>query len=290
MEPPTAIDEHVEATRPSREPVADQGVDAHEEGLDSKQVVAALRELGPRVGSVAVLSALVPGALGTALIVGLGLSLSVIAQALGLAQLYAPAEAARVLLIAVLCFAPLMAIATGSMLLPTYAMSFFAGALFGMWGGGAAAMFGVTFGGLIGYGWGVLLVRGKVMEVIESHEKARIVRRAIVDRSLLQETMVVGLIRLPANSPFALTNLFMSSLGVRMIPFLAGTFLGILPRTLFAVWLGAQAESLVSAQDRDRTTQIILMIVGIAIFIGVYQLLKKWAKDALLAEAGTSSA
>ncbi|MEM1424052.1 MAG: hypothetical protein AAGH64_08615, partial [Planctomycetota bacterium] len=85
----------------------------------------------------------------------------------------------------------------------------------------------------------------------------------------------------PVNSPFALTNLLMSSTGVRLGPYTLGSLLGIAPRTVFYVWAGAQAQDIAEAQDRDRTTQIVLLVVGIAIFYGVYKLMSRWAREAL---------
>ncbi|GAB4545074.1 MAG: hypothetical protein Tsb0013_02640 [Phycisphaerales bacterium] len=256
-------------------------VQPEKQGLSSADVIGALRQLGPVVSAVALCSLILPGALGTALLATALTFLSSIARFTSLAETIDPAWTARTLLIGAAAFGSIMALATGSMLLPTYAMSFVAGAFFGLWGGGAAAMFGVTVGALVGYAWGYVLARGRVMDVIERHENASIVRRAIVDRSLLQEGGMVALIRVPANSPFALTNLLMSSTGVRLWPYLVGTFIGIAPRTLFAVWLGVQAEDIAQAQSRDRTTQIVLLVAGLVIFVLVYKILSKWAREAL---------
>ena len=60
--------------------------------------------------------------------------------------------------------------------------------------------------------------------------------------------LVVALLRLPPNSPFALTNLVMATTGVPRPVFVAGTFLGMLPRTAVAVALAA-AASATGAED-----------------------------------------
>lgn len=242
--------------------------------LTTKGVYRTLLELGPVVSTLTVLSLTLPGILGTALLFGSVTRL----------------EAMRDWIIAQGSVAPwvagaLMVVTTGSAVLPTYALSFVMGAMFGFAEGGLVAMVGVTAGSLIGYAWGGLLARGRVMQVIDRYERASIVRRALIDRSLLDETKIVGLIRFPPNSPFALTNLVMSSTSVRLIPYTIGTCIGIAPRTLFAVWLGTEASGLAEAQSAGGRERVVVgLVIGIAVFFVVYKILSGWAREALQAD------
>ena len=184
--------------------------------------------------------------------------------------------------VAALIIALLFALFTGSALLPTYALSFASGVFFGPVWGSLVAMFGVTFGALVGYGWGILLARKRVMRVVEANPRVKLIRSAIVDRSLKDETIAVTLIRIPPNSPFALTNLIMSSLHVRFVPYFVGTLVGIAPRTLIAVFLGVGIGEIAEAKSAGGRLRIgISVAVGIAVFYFIYRLFSRWVKERL---------
>ena len=184
--------------------------------------------------------------------------------------------------LAALIIALLFALFTGSALLPTYALSFASGVFFGPVWGSLVAMCGVTFGALVGYGWGTLLARKRVMRVVEANPRVKLIRSAIVDRSLKDETIAVTLIRIPPNSPFALTNLIMSSLHVRFVPYIVGTLVGIAPRTLIAVFLGVGIGEIAEAKSAGGRLRIgISVAVGIAVFYFIYRLFSRWVKERL---------
>jgi len=180
----------------------------------------------------------------------------------------------------------LFALFTGSALLPTYALSFASGVFFGPVWGSLVAMFGVTFGALVGYAWGTLLARKRVMRVVEANPRVKLIRSAIIDRSIKDETVAVTLIRIPPNSPFALTNLIMSSLHVRLLPYFVGTFIGIAPRTLIAVALGVGIGEIAEAKSAGgRLRMAIGLAVGLAIFYFIYRLFSRWVKERLAEHA-----
>ena len=184
--------------------------------------------------------------------------------------------------LAALIIALLFALFTGSALLPTYALSFASGVFFGPVWGSLVAMFGVTFGALVGYAWGSVLARKRVMRVVEANPRVKLIRSAIVDRSLKDELVAVTLIRIPPNSPFALTNLIMSSLHVRLMPYFVGTLIGIAPRTLIAVFLGVGIGEIAEAKSAGGRLRIgISVAVGLAVFYFIYRLFSRWVKERL---------
>ena len=132
--------------------------------------------------------------------------------------------------------------------LPTYAQSILGGWVFGVAAGLPAALVGFTGGGLLGYQVARRVSNDRVEELIEANPKARAIREALVGRGPWRTLLVVTLLRLPPNSPFALTNLVMATTGVPRPVFVAGTFLGMLPRTAVAVALAA-AASATGAED-----------------------------------------
>lgn len=181
----------------------------------------------------------------------------------------------------------LFALSSGSALLPTYALSIACGVYLGMAHGAAAAMIGVIGGAMVGYAWGVLLARRRIMAQIERHPRASLIRRAIVDRGLAPETMAVGLIRIPPNSPFALTNLAMSATRVRVLPYLLGTAVGIAPRTIFAVWLGSRAGEIQKAKSvGGKWVMIAGVALAIIVFLVIYRVFSGWVKQELARRIG----
>lgn len=69
-------------------------------------------------------------------------------------------------------------------------------------------------------------------------------------------------VRLSPVLPFAIMNMLMASLKIRLSVFLLGGTVGMLPRTLFSVWAGTQANSMVAALQGEGAS-------GSAIFVGV---------------------
>jgi uncharacterized membrane protein YdjX (TVP38/TMEM64 family) len=127
--------------------------------------------------------------------------------------------------------------------LPTYAQSILGGWVFGVALGLPAALVGFTGGGLLGYHVARRVSQDRVEERIEHNPKARAIRDALVGRGPWRTLLIVALLRLPPNSPFALANLAMAAAGVPLPAFVAGTFLGMLPRTAVAVALAAAAAA-----------------------------------------------
>jgi uncharacterized membrane protein YdjX (TVP38/TMEM64 family) len=106
-----------------------------------------------------------------------------------------------------------------------------------------AALVGFTGGALIGHAVARRVSKDRVEELISNDAKARAIRDALVGRGTGRTLLVVALLRLPPNSPFALTNLVMATTGTPLPAFLGGTLLGMLPRTAVAVSLAAAAAA-----------------------------------------------
>lgn len=271
--------------------------------LDGKASTQAfLREmtaLGPRVGLAAALCLSLPALVGF-LVIG-----SVLADDGGIREWLSGWSYWS----AVLGFGAGFAVLSGSAIAPTYALSFACGVLFGpvamqtgtdpLWadtselsrivGCGLAAMLGVGIGSFIGYGWGILLARSKVMEAIEANDRARAIRDGIQGRGPARLTWLVGLVRFPPNSPFALTNLVMSAVHVPIVPYVIGTVAGIAPRTLLAVFLGVQAGSFSELDGKSKWIVLISTAITVVVFVIVYRILSGWVKEALSTEFGSSA-
>jgi uncharacterized membrane protein YdjX (TVP38/TMEM64 family) len=173
---------------------------------------------------------------------------------------------------------------TGLALLPTYAQSALGGYAFGIARGAPAAILGFAGGAIIGYEIALRASGDRVMRLVDEHPKWRAVRDALVGRQVgggmvevtpgFWKTLgLVTLLRLPPNSPFAITNLVMASVKVPRVPFLLGTIFGMAPRTTLAVVLGASLnefthDSVNNAVPRWVWYAGIAIAIGIVLFIG----------------------
>jgi len=160
----------------------------------------------------------------------------------------------------------------GCALLPTYAQAILGGWAFGLAVGFPAALVGITGAALIGYAIGAGASGERVVTLIREKPKWEAVRRALAGGGFLRTLGLVTLLRLPMNSPFAVTNLVMSSVRVPLIPYTLGTFIGIAPRTGIAVYLAWQIEGVLDEGLPDQPRWLyfgsIALTVGIVLLIG----------------------
>ncbi len=127
--------------------------------------------------------------------------------------------------------------------LPTYGQSFLGGWAFGFAGGFPGAMLGFVGGSVIGYFISQRVSRERVEAELSRTPRAKQIRDALVGRGFLRTTLIVSLIRVPPNAPFAVTNLVLASSGIGLGPYIIGTALGMAPRTALAVFFAAQAHT-----------------------------------------------
>ena len=183
------------------------------------------------------------------------------------------------------------AITSGLAILPTYAQAALGGFAFGVAGGVPAALGGFLGGSLIGYLVARRTAGDDANRVIDKHPKWAAVRDAFVARTDDPEKAgfwrtlgIVTLIRVPPNSPFALTNLVMASVRVPKVIFLIGTLVGMLPRTAAVVFLGSLIEGEISNDALRAARPGWLLPVGLGMTLGVLVLLA-WLGDRAIKRA-----
>ncbi len=142
-------------------------------------------------------------------------------------------------------------VSAGLGLLPTYAQSILGGWVFGAAWGLPGALAGFAGGAVIGYFIAKTVSQDRVEQVIKAKPKWRAVRDALVGGGFWKTLGMVALVRVPPNSPFALTNLVLSTTGVPLLPYAIGTAIGMLPRTALAVGLAAAGASTGAEGIRD---------------------------------------
>ncbi|MCA9291344.1 MAG: VTT domain-containing protein, partial [Phycisphaerales bacterium] len=139
------------------------------------------------------------------------------------------------------------AITSGFGVLPTYAQAFLGGWVFvgavGAPGAVVAALGGFAGGSIIGGVIARLVSQHRVERVIAEHPAAAAARDALIGRGFWRSLWIITLLRLPPNSPFALTNLVLSSSGARWPEYIVGTIVGMTPRTAIVVLFAGVAAS-----------------------------------------------
>lgn len=143
----------------------------------------------------------------------------------------------------ILIFVGVFAVTSGFGLLPTYAQAILGGWVFGVTVGSAAAMCGLLGGAAIGFFFAQTVSGAAIIALIDHNPRARVIRAALVEANQRRTFLLILLLRLPPNSPFAIANLAMGASGVRTLPFLAGTGLGMLPRTIVTCAAAATAAA-----------------------------------------------
>ena len=261
--------EHDDATAPSREDAPDSAVDQDHAALEievldevdfdgTEETWGALfKRLGP-AGPLALLAVLMPAGAGFLLLgfsgpVGYWL----------LERWYWGAA----------LYIGVFAITSGLALLPTYAQAFVGGWTYGLITGTPAALLGFGLGSLIGYEVSKRASGDRVLAVIESKPKWKIVYEAFLGASHEQgvkkwvhQFVLVTLVRLPPNSPFALTNLIMASVGVPRLIYFLGTLIGMAPRTALVVWFGSELQgAIIEDVKSGRPDWWIWVVIGSAI-------------------------
>jgi len=171
-------------------------------------------------------------------------------------------------------------ITAGLGVLPTVSQAILAGFAFGVSWGFPAALVGFGGASIIGYFIASVVARKRVEDEIHNHPKAAIIRDAFIRHGKVRALLILTLIRVPPNSPFALTNYAMSVSGVKLVPFLIATIVGMAPRTFAAVWIGAQVGSWDEAK-MPKWLVIGGIVLAVVILIGLGQFANKVVESAM---------
>lgn len=162
------------------------------------------------------------------------------------------------------------ALTSGLALLPTYSQAALGGWTFGFAAGFPAALGGLIAGSLIGYGVARPAAGRRVLALIDEHPRWRVVYESLLGGGPLRTLTIVALLRIPPNSPFAMTNLVLAATRVPLTVYALGTALGMAPRTGMVVYLASRAPEFDPARGQDWlfwtisivTTLAVLAVIG----------------------------
>ena len=163
-------------------------------------------------------------------------------------------------------------------LLPTHIQAVLGGLVFGLWRGSSAALAGILGAASIAYVIARRVSGERVIGLIEEQPKWKAVYDALLGGGFWRTLGIVTLVRVPPNSPFAITNLVLAATGVRWLAYAIGTVVGIAPRTIAAVWIGSQLADL-DLSDTRQTWFFVSGLVALVIVIAIIGTIAKRALD-----------
>ena len=140
----------------------------------------------------------------------------------------------------------LFALLTASVIPGVFFLTVTAGYLFGTWVGGLATVLGATLGALVIYAAG----RSALGDVLRRRAAARagLIQRVCegVDRHTFQYVLVS---RLVVTVPFHLINMAAGVVSAPLKPYLAATFIGLLPAHFIYCWIGDGLNDILSVNE-----------------------------------------
>lgn len=189
-------------------------------------------------------------------------------------------------------YVAVFAVSAGLGILPTYAQAILGGWVFGMWAGLGGALLGFIGGAAIGMLFSSMVAGPSVERWIDGNPRARIVRRALIGGTSARTFGIIALVRLPPNSPFAITNLALGTTGVPFWLALAATAVGMLPRTAIACFFashaaGTGAEDIQALIEDKGWMTVIVGLVAMAVCVGIIGSVAKRALNRMTVEGGT---
>lgn len=181
----------------------------------------------------------------------------------------------------VVVYAVSFALLAGFALLPTYAQAILGGWAFGVTLGAPAALLGFLGGAWIGYEIGRLASHDRVRNVIDERPKWKAVREALLGGGFWKTLGMVTLLRLPPNSPFAITNLVLAGVKVARPPYLLGTLIGMTPRTVLAVMIGAGIKGAFTKEAYNSAIPVWMKAAGIFVTVAIVAIIGHLANKAV---------
>ena len=142
-----------------------------------------------------------------------------------------------------------------TLFIPASILTVGAGAIFGFVKGTIVVVIGATIGATLAFLLARTVLRKKVEAMTKDNAKFRALDRAITREG----TKIVLLIRLAPIFPFTYINYAFGLTGIKTLPYVIATFIGILPATFAFVYL---SDAAVSAATAAHTARTVINIAG----------------------------
>jgi len=158
-------------------------------------------------------------------------------------------------------------------LTPTTFVAILTGYLLG-WIGIVGLIPAYLFASYIGFEIGKYTDRGSLLEYFKSKPKVA----EIILLLKKEEFWIIVFSRLSPALPFAMMNIFLAFMNTNRKYFYLGSLLGMLPRTLFSVWVGIKSKDVIqifTGKEEMKSHEFFLLLLLIASIIGMYVIYKK---------------
>lgn len=166
---------------------------------------------------------------------------------------------------------------------PASILTLGAGALYGLRVGTGVVLAGATLGATLSFLLAKTALRGKIERMTAGNAKF-----AALDRAIAKEgAKIVFLVRLSPVFPFTTVNYAFGLTGVRTLPYVLASFVGMIPGAFAYVYLGAAAATAASGQAdaTKKALQIAGAVAAVLVSIFVARVATKAIKGAGVGEA-----
>jgi len=130
------------------------------------------------------------------------------------------------------------------------------------------------FASLLGFGLAKVFKGEVILQFLQSKPSINGVLVNVQKNSIYW----VFLVRLSPIFPFAITNTLLAYVKVNLKSFIIGGSLGMMPRSIFALWVGSQAatwEHLIQNPDKINSQNIVSLLFLIVSGLGMFYLIRK---------------
>jgi uncharacterized membrane protein YdjX (TVP38/TMEM64 family) len=166
---------------------------------------------------------------------------------------------------------------------PASILTLGAGALYGLGTGTAVVLAGATLGAALSFLLAKSVLRKRIERMTAGNAKF-----AALDRAIAKEgAKIVFLVRLSPVFPFTYINYAFGLTGVRTLPYVLASFVGMIPGTFAYVYLGAAARTAASGETdaTKKALQIGGAVVAVVVSLFVARVAAKAIKGAGVDEA-----
>ena len=122
---------------------------------------------------------------------------------------------------------------------------------------------------LIGFYLAGKLDKGNLLNYFSEQTKIK----AVIDNLKTEEFGVIFFCRISPALPFAMMNVFLSFMNVKIKNFISASILGMLPRTILSVWMGTQASDIIKmlkGSEEPKSSNLLIMALLIFSVVGLY--------------------
>ncbi|HYI09186.1 MAG TPA: TVP38/TMEM64 family protein [Thermoanaerobaculia bacterium] len=165
-------------------------------------------------------------------------------------------------------------------LVPGLALTLGSGAIFGVLAGSLVNLTGATIGATLAFVLARTVLRKRVERTTANNAKFRALDRAITREG----TKILWLVRLSGFPPFTWVNYAFGLTGIRLLPYVVITFLGIIPGTIAFTYAGAAGAAALTGSG-NRIALIVTAVGAVLVSAFIARIATKAIKRAGLEEA-----